>query len=120
MKKNMKRLLVLALIAIMFVLSACGSVGMIRQQTLEENGMTVYLYSRKTDGRKEYCMSLLESDKPLDMAAEPNVYKSKKEFDFDCDEDMIMVFQHKKDKPVTDFLEIGDITVVFGQLYKTK
>ncbi len=117
MKKNVKRLLVLALIVMMLVLSACGSIGMIRQETLEESGMTAYLYSRKTNGKKEYCMSILENDEALDMTAEPNVYKSKREFDFDRDEDMIMVAQHKKDTPVTDFLEFGDITVVFGQMY---
>ncbi|MBR2499996.1 MAG: hypothetical protein IKB60_02840 [Clostridia bacterium] len=118
MKNNMKRLLILALTAMVIVLSACGSVGMIRQQTLEESGMTAYLYSRKTDGKKEYCMSLLESNETLDMTAEPNVHKSKYEFDFDYDKDMIMVLQHKKETPISKPIEIGDILVIFGQLYK--
>ncbi len=120
MKTNLKKIMLIGLVAVMIILSACGSLGIIRQQSDETGEKTAYLYSRRADGKKEYCLSILDSDEALDMEAEPNVYKSKLEFDFEWLDDMLAVLQNKKETPVADELEVDGIPVIFGQIYEVE
>lgn len=117
MAKNIKRSMAVLLVVMTLVLCACGvKIGLIKEATDPSDKMTAYLFTRKVEGEVEYCLTLLEKDEPLDMAAEPNVHKSPYEFDFDWSDNMLAVMQNDKEEPIADIKEFGDIMVVFGQL----
>jgi len=116
MKMNFKKILALLLVVVTVSLSACTSVGLIKAETNEEDTVTAYLYSKKGEDGVEYCFSLLDKDKALDVESEPNVYKSLTEYDFEWNGDMIAVIVNESKLPKEPIIEVGDVTVVFGHL----
>ena len=58
----------------------------------------------------------MDADEKLDTKAEPNVYKSYLEFDFEYEEGMLSVGQNEKDETINEPFEIGETYVVFGEL----
>lgn len=116
MTKKIKKIVSIVLVVMTIALCACGTkIGLIKEATDATDKMTAYLFTRKVEGKVEYCLTLLEKDETLDMAAEPNIHKSPYEFDFDWNETMLAVMQNEKEETVEDVKEFGDIIVVYGK-----
>jgi len=116
MKTNMKKITAIIMVFLMLLLAGCGeSYGVIKEASNEEGTQKAYLYTRKADAGTEYCLSLLNADETLDTSAEPNIYKSYLEFDFELEDGMLAVAQNKDDDSINDMMEIGSTIVVFGE-----
>lgn len=121
MKTKMTRIFALVMVLLMLALSGCGeSDGIKKEEANDEGTVKAYLFLRTVDNEKEYCLSLLDIDEELDMQAEPNVYKSEYEFDFEWSGNMLAVIQNEEDKSFNDFRTIGDIDIAFGTISSVK
>ena len=121
MKTKMTKVFALAMVFLMITLCGCAEADGIKKEAVNDKGTAkAYLYLRTVDDEKEYCLSLLEPEDELDMEAEPNVYKSEYEFDFEWSGNMLAVIQNEKDKKINDFRVIGDIEIAFGSITTVK
>ena len=117
MKTNMKKITAVIMVFLMIALAGCGSkYGVIKEGTNVDGTQKAYLFTRKADAGTEYCLTLLNADEKLDTNAEPNIYKSYLEFDFEYEEGMLSVGLNEEDETIKDPMEIGTTFVVFGEM----
>lgn len=122
-KKSMriKSIIIVSILILSLGLSACAKDSILQELPSENGEVTAYLFSRKVEGTRQYCLSLIKKGEQLDMEAEPNAYKSNLRFEAEWGNDnMLLVAQNKKDDTFNDFKTVEGIDVVFGSVTAVK
>lgn len=116
MKANVKKICAVLMVLLILALTACQEpYGVKKTVPNESESHIAYYYTRRGDDGREYCMSLLKADEELNTEAEPNVYISDEEFDFEWDTDVLAVFLNDE-TIIKDPIEIDGILIAYGYL----
>lgn len=115
MNANVKKISAFLMIFFVLSLTACSSYGVKKEEENYQKTHIAYYYTRRGESGVEYCLSMLKAEEELDMVAEPNVYISDKEFDFEWGTDLLAVFLDEDAEP-KEPTEIDGYLIAYGYL----